>query len=150
MLKNLFSNFTNKDQKIIPSSEPIDGKIMYTFQNGLVAYQEELNLDQDEKLTGILVGFDLNAFSLENSIKDLIETIIKEKALLRVLKIILLPESEQSDLDDSLKGLKNSELQKVFNDFFSLNPTVINWLKTIGKDLTSLRQTPSTSNSSTQ
>lgn len=150
MLKNLFSNFTNKDHKIKPSSDPVNGRITYNFQNGLKAHQEELDLDQDEKLTEILLGFDLNTFSLDNSISDLIKSIVKEKALLSVLKIILVPDSEQAIPDATFAGIKNSELQNIFNDFFSLNPTVINWLKTIGKGLTSLPQIPSTSSSSTQ
>ena len=150
---NIFSLFgNNKDtndqtkQEIKPSSEVIDGRISYKFQCGIEAHQEELNLQQDEKLTSVLLGFDLNSFSLENtSIKDLINTLVKEKALNKILEIILHPSGNEKQ-DYSL--LKNSELQTVFSDFFSLNPTALNWLKTIGKGLTSLPQTLSTGTSS--
>lgn len=148
---NVFSLFgkngTAQDQQEIkPSSEIIDGRISYKFQCGIEAFQEELNLEQDEKLTGILLGFDINSFSLETtSIKDLINTLVKEKALNKILDIILLPSGNEKQ---DYSQLKNSELQTVFSDFFSLNPTVINWLKTIGSGLTSLPQTLSTKSSS--
>lgn len=150
---NIFSLFgNNKDtndqtkQEIKPSSGVIDGRISYKFQCGIEAHQEELNLQQDEKLTSVLLGLDLNSFSLENtSIKDLINTLVKEKALNKILDIILHPSGKEKQ-DYSL--LKNSELQTVFSDFFSLNPTALNWLKTIGKGLTSLPQTLSTGTSS--
>ena len=151
MLDNLLSKFSSnggqpaKDMQ--PSSEPVDGKITYKFQCGIEAHQEELNLDQDEKLTTILLGFDMNSFSFETtSIKDLIGILVKEKSLIKILEIILISDNDKPDYSQ----LKNSELQNVFGDFFSLNPTVINWLKTIGAGLTSLPQTRSTGNSSQQ
>jgi hypothetical protein len=151
MLNNLLSKFSGNGEpakEIQPSSQPVNGKISYKFQCGIEAHQEELNLEQDEKLTGVLLGFDMGSFSLEaTSIKDLIGTLVREKSLLKILDIILIPEG--SDKPD-YAWLKNSELQNVFGDFFSLNPTAINWLKTIGAGLTSLPQTPSTGNSSKQ
>lgn len=151
MLNNILSKFSGNGEpaeEMKPSSLPVDGKIRYKFQCGIEAHQEELNLGQDEKLTGILLGFDMNSFSFETtSIKDLINTLVKEKSLTKILEIILIPES---NVKPDYSQLKNSELQNVFGDFFSLNPTVINWLRTIGGGLTSLPRTPSTGNSSKQ
>lgn len=147
MLNNIISKLSgNSEDK--PSSQPINGKIRYTFHCGIEAHQEELNLEQDEKLTGILLGFDVNSFSLETtSIKDLIGVLIKEKSLIKILEIILIPGNNENP---DYSQLKNSELNNIFGDFFSLNPTVMNWLKTIGTGLTSLPQTPSTGSSSQQ
>jgi len=149
MLNNLFSLFANSGESgkdIKPSVDPINGKIHYSFQCGIKAYQEELNLDQDTEMTDLMLGFDINSFSLEkSSIKDLIDMLLKEKALSKILDIILI-QPEDAPYTDYGK-LKNSELAKIFSDFFSLNPTAINWLKTIGSGLTSISQTPSTKSS---
>lgn len=142
MLSKIFDKFKSTEE-FKPSSEPVNGKITYNLQCG-TAYQEELDIEQDEKLTEVLMGFDVNALSFENTtIKDLIQRVVNEKAVHKILSIILF--SEDKDFD--VRYIKNSELEMIFSDFFSLNPTAINWLKTIGGALISMSQTKSTSSS---
>ncbi len=142
MLSKIFDKFKSTEE-FKPSSEPVNGKITYNLQCG-TAHQEELDIEQDEKLTEVLMGFDVNALSFENTtIKDLIQRVVNEKAVYKILSIILF--SEDKDFD--VRYIKNSELEMIFSDFFSLNPTAINWLKTIGGALISMSQTKSTSSS---
>jgi hypothetical protein len=142
MLSKIFDKFKSTEE-FKPSSEPVNGKITYNLQCG-TAHQEELDIEQDEKLTEVLMGFDVNALSFENTtIKDLIQRVVNEKAVYKILSIILF--SEDKDFD--VRYIKNSELEMIISDFFSLNPTAINWLKTIGGALISMSQTKSTSSS---
>jgi hypothetical protein len=155
MLNKILSLFNKKNdtqsesqEERKPSSKIVDGRIHYEFKCGLKAYQEEMNLEQDQSLAEIILGFDLKSFSLETtSIKDLVDIILKEKALNKILDIILFRSDGSSDCFDLLK---NSELQIIFEDFFSLNPTVKDWLMTSGSGLTLLFQILSTENSSKQ
>lgn len=132
------ANKLNSNEK--PSTPVVEGKIHYKFQCGYEAHQEELSLEQDEKLTAILLTLNLSSLA-EISINELITTLTKEKLIPKVLGIILIGKE-----DNDYSKLKNSELEMVMADFFSLNPTAIAWLKTIGEGLASLKMIPSTSN----
>lgn len=155
-MKNIFSIFknTNSSKDIKPSSEILNGRISYKFSNGLECWQEELNLAQDEQLLEIAMSFDIENVSLEtSSIKSVIDMLLKENSLIRFLDIVLCrtvsPSQEQAAVElqndmELFKSLKNSELYNIVNDFFSLNPTVTDWFKTIGKGLTSTQMTRST------
>lgn len=123
-----------------------DGRIKYKFKCGIEAYQEELDLRQDELLTEILLELNIETFSFGNTkIKELVNILIKERVLIKVLDIIL---TTVKDTECDFLKLKNSELEEVFEDFFSLNPTVTNWLRNIGKGLTSSPLIQSISSSS--
>ena len=156
MFNKIFDKFKTKEE-IQPSAAPVGGRINYTFTNGLSAYQEQLNLGQDMELSQIALKLDLNASSLSN-MKNLVETLIREKVLISFLKIILLPVPMQSlpsltlvSLDDEipeelLLSLKNDELENILMDFFSLNPKPIKLLKTIAGEAITLLTTVSAKN----
>ena len=138
MLKNLFSFIANNETDPKPSTEVIGGKINYKFLCGLEAYQEELNLDQTERLTTLLLQIDF-ANVIENTLQEFIQMLSSGKVIQKVLDIILIGNTE-----NDYTQLKNSELQKVFSDFFSLNPTAVGWLKNIAQGLISIPPTQST------
>lgn len=144
MLKNLLSFIAGKDADPKASSPIVDGKINYTFQCGLRAYQEELNLHQTEKLTAVMLELDFSDI-VNKSLQDFILMLTNGKVITKILDIILIGVPENDLIKDvDYSALKNSELQAVFGDFFSLNPTAIGWLKNIVQGLTSIPQTPST------
>ncbi|MEO8447691.1 MAG: hypothetical protein ABI528_09365 [bacterium] len=142
MLKNILT-FLNPDVKKT-SSEIVDGKIHYKFQCGIEAHQEELSIDQDEKLVSVMMTLDINQLEAKSQIKDIIDLLLRTKLLYKMLMILLITRDCSNIDEKKLKALKNSELSNVLNDFFFLNPTAINWLKTIGKGLTSIQTIKST------
>jgi hypothetical protein len=147
MLKNLFTKLSGSSQDPVPSTEPIDGKITYQFQNGLVCYQEELSLGQDEQLVGILMNLELAGTDLENTkLKEIISRLLNDNLLYKMLQVVLISAEEKEIETEDLKSLKNSELEAVIKDFFSLNPTARDWFRTIGSGLTS-GKTPSDTSS---
>ncbi len=96
----------------------------YKFSNGLEASQEELTLLQDYELMDLISGVDAGSVSLTSmTIIDAIKRLREHKLIEKALAIILSIE-ENSDNFKKLSGLKNSELQEVFTDFFTLNPIV--------------------------
>lgn len=146
MLNNLFSKFSNQNSEDLkPSSEVINGCISYDFQCGLKAHQEQINLDQDFRLADILLELNLKDLNFEKtSIIEVISTLFENKIIYKILLVILLPDGDGEIKSEELGKLKNSELQIIFNDFFSLNPTAKDWLKTIGEGLISIQTTRST------
>lgn len=154
MLKNLFTKFAANTEEPKPSQEPVDGKIRYKFSNGLECRQEELTLGQDEKLVEIMMGLELSGVDLENTkLRDIISQLLSENLLYKMLQVVLIAEHTDKDFTrgginiDRLRSLKNSELEAVIKDFFSLNPTARDWLKTIGSGLISGQTTTGISNS---
>jgi hypothetical protein len=149
MLKNLFSKFATSEKEPQPSSEVINGRICYSFACGVEAYQEELTLGQDEELVGVLMELDIEGVDLEKTqIKEIIEKLLSDNLLHKLLQVILvIPGMEQKIPVEKIKQFRNSELQAVIGDFFSLNPTARDWLKTIGSGLISGQTTTGTSNS---
>ena len=149
MLKNLFTKFAAGAEEPKPSHEPVDGKIRYQFSNGLVCRQEELTLGQDEKLVEILMGLELSGVDLENTkLRDIISQLLNENLLYKMLQVVLIAETADAEITiEQLKSLKNSELEAVIRDFFSLNPTARDWFRTIGSGLTSGKTPSDTSNS---
>lgn len=149
MLKNLFTKFAANTEEPKPSQEPVDGKIRYSFSNGLECRQEELTLGQDEKLVEIMMGLELSGVDLENTkLRDIISQLLNENLLYKMLQVALIAEPAEAEISiEQLKSLKNSELEAVIRDFFSLNPTARDWFRTIGSGLTSGKTTTGTSNS---
>ncbi len=145
MINDLFSNFKNKD-KLKPSSEMKDGRIYYKLSCGLEVYQEELTLKQNEEIVKLITELDMSAISLDSQIMELVKTLLTGNVLTRALAIILIPCFPDSFDASKLSQIKNSELKNIFNDFFLFNPTVVNWLKTIGDALISIGKIPSTKN----
>lgn len=149
MLKNLFTKFAAGTEEPKPSQGPVDGKIKYKFANGLECRQEELTLGQDEKLVEIMMGLELSGVDLENTkLRDIISQLLNENLLYKMLQVVLIIEPEGKEIEiDQLRSLKNSELEAVIKDFFSLNPTARDWFRTIGSGLTSGKTPSDTSNS---
>ncbi|MBV6480205.1 MAG: hypothetical protein HGGPFJEG_03057 [Ignavibacteria bacterium] len=128
MLDKIFSMFK---EKTAPSKVPVDGKIHYKFKCGFIAWQEELNLQQDEELAKVLLNINIAYLNENSDIKSLLGLLMQEKILNKVLNIILIS-NDCSEVNYDL--LKNSELEVVFKDFFSLNPTAMKLLKnTVGE-----------------
>lgn len=115
-----------------------DGKIEYKFKCGIEAYQEELTLEQDEKLTVILSS--INITDSDIKIKEVFDVIATEKIINKFLNIIL----TAKDKDTDYSKLKNSELRAVVDDFFILNPAVKSLLQTLDGALNSKRTNRST------
>ncbi len=130
-------------EKQKPSSEIKDGKIEYTFKCGINAYQEELTLEQDERLAELLTAVSVPDAS-EMKLTDLFKILVKEKLINKFLKVILISK-DKSDKDSDFSRLKNSELQAVVSDFFILNPTVKSLLQSLGVALSSRKTSLSTS-----
>lgn len=93
-----------------------------------------------ELLSGL--GIEDGKVLLNTSIGDIIKKIVENDLVSELLNIILVIDNDTS-ADRDWSVLKNSELQKVIEDFFSLNPIVLSWLKTIGTGLTSAKTTRS-------
>lgn len=131
--------FATSEKEPQPSSEVVNGRICYSFACGVEAYQEELTLGQDEELVGVLMALDISGVDLEKTqIKEIIEKLLSDNLLHKLLQVILvIPGMEQKIPVEKIKQLRNSELQAVIGDFFSLNPTARDWLKTIGSGLIS-------------
>lgn len=147
-MKNFFSIFKNLTADSKPS-DIIDRRISYKFQSGLERFQEELDIEQDHKLMELVTSVDTENISLESSIGNVLKILSESIILVKFLQIILKGKDECSQESEAemYHKLKNSELHKILTDFFSLNPTVMGWLKTIGGALTSMPTIPSTSNS---
>lgn len=113
-------------------------KKSYTFSNGVTASQDELTIEQDYKLMDLLseLGIGEGKELLETPIRDIIGKLVKNDLLSKFLRIILRVENQNTDLTPvNWKKLKNSELQEVINDFFSLNPLVPQLLRGLGSGL---------------
>ncbi|MBK9333841.1 MAG: hypothetical protein IPM96_15900 [Ignavibacteria bacterium] len=119
-------------------------KRTYKFSNGITAAQDELNLGQDYKIMSLLSGLGIEDGKelLDSSIGDIIKKIVENDLVSELLNIILVIDNDTA-ADRNWSVLKNSELQKVIEDFFSLNPIALSWLKTIGTGLTSAKTTRS-------
>mgnify|MGYP000895635158 CR=1 FL=1 len=116
-----------------------DEETKKTYQIGNKSfYQEELTLGQDIQLTELIQETSLEEFSNVDTmnVAELIKLISKDKLITKFLRIILQSNSgNQLEDEDALK-IKNSQLELIINDFFSLNPSVKNLLMSISKSLT--------------
>ncbi|HCA42131.1 MAG TPA: hypothetical protein DEP28_02645 [Bacteroidetes bacterium] len=112
-------------------------KKSYDIGNKLF-FQEELNLGQDIQLTELLQETSLEEFSnVDNmNVAQLIKLISKENLITKFLRIILFNNEGNSLSDEDCFKIKNSQLELIINDFFSLNPSVKNLLMSISKALT--------------
>lgn len=149
MIGNIFS-FIDRS-KIEPSTLPVNGRIDYEFRAKeyiIKAYQEELDIEQNQKLVELLSKFKLNSGTFDTQTVDVILKFLKEQNLIaEFLKIILtIDYSVGGSHDTTLKYLKLSELEKILMDFFSLNPTLMRWLKSIESILILLLKTQNTDN----
>lgn len=96
-------------------------------------YQEELTLGQDIQLTELLQETSLEQYSnIDNmNVAQLIKLISKENLITKFLRIILLNNDGKVLEDKDALKIKNSLLELIINDFFSLNPSVKNLLMSI-------------------
>ncbi len=107
----------------------------YNFSIGITATQEELNIEQDYQLMDILseLGIGEGQDLMNTPIRDLIGKLVKNDLLSKLLDVILQVADQQTSPD--WKKLKNSELQEVITDFFTLNPLVVQLFKGLGSGL---------------
>lgn len=125
-------------------------KKSYKFSNGITASQEELTIEQDYMLMDLLseLGIGEGQDLLNTPIKDIIGKLVKNDLLSKFLDIILNVNETQADqLPGNWLKLKNSELQEVITDFFTLNPLVLQLLKTFGSGLGTTNTNTTLSNS---
>jgi hypothetical protein len=107
-------------------------KKSYKFSIGINASQEELTIEQDYKIMELLseLGIEDGKEILNTSIKDIIGKLVKNDLLSKLLNVILSVKENKSE--PNWKKLKNSELNEVIKDFFSLNPLVLMLFKSLG------------------
>lgn len=119
-------------------------KKSYKFSNGIEATQEELTIEQDYKLMDLLseLGIGEGQELMNTPIKDIIGKLVKNDMLSKLLNIILTEKDKIVDEGGNTlaglvdwKTLKNSELQEVMTDFFSLNPLVLQLFRGLGSGL---------------
>lgn len=78
-------------EQLQPSAEVVNGRISYTFANGVNEYQEELTLGQDEELVGVLMGLDISDLDIEKTqIKDIIGKLLSDNVLYKLLQVVLI------------------------------------------------------------
>lgn len=131
-------------------------KKSYKFSNGIEASQEELTIEQDYKLMDLLseLGIGEGQELLNTPIKDIIGKLVKNDMLSKLLNIILTAKDKITDEGGNTpaglvdwKTLKNSELQEVMTDFFSLNPLVLQLFRGLGSGLGMMNTNTTLSNS---
>lgn len=109
---------TATGNKEIISPEP--ARYDYVFSNGIKCFQEELTLQQDKRIAELITSLNIKDFA-ELKAAQLIELLSKNELLEKFLHIIFhvnyLPQGR------NFSQLRNSELERVFTDFFFLNPT---------------------------
>lgn len=113
----------------------------YQFKNGLKCYQEELTLAQDIEISQILSKHSEG----DDSQTNLIRLFSKQGVVEDLLSVILL--SENPIEKAKFLTLKNSELQKVIEDFFSLNENLRKLLTGSGIGQATLNMTSMSSSS---
>lgn len=91
----------------------------YNFNSGLKCWQEQLNLEQSEKLAELLNDVELDS-NTELTLSMINTALFRKKGLRRFLLIILNADTELSEND--FVQLKQDETEAVLNDFFTLNP----------------------------
>lgn len=120
----------------------------YTFSNGIKATQDELTIEQDYKLMELLLelGVEEGQDILKTPLKNIVKVLVKNDLASKFFGIILQTEADQPEAD--WKKLKNSEVEEVMTDFFSLNPVVHQLLKNFGRnqDTSNMNMTSSVSN----
>ena len=131
-------------------------KKSYKFSNGIEAWQEELTIEQDYKLMDLLseLGIGEGQELMNTPIKDIIGKLVKNDMLSKLLNIILTAKDKITDEGGNTpaglvdwKTLKNSELQEVMTDFFSLNPLVLQLFRGLGSGLGMMNTNTTLSNS---
>jgi hypothetical protein len=102
----------------------------YEFRSGLKCRQEELDIEQDTKISAAIKKANLGIDDIKElgklPILETIQKLLEKGILFELLEIILLPEDGTSgeEFKKLIKKIKNSELPEVFNDFFTLNPAL--------------------------
>jgi hypothetical protein len=119
----------------------MDDIINYQFKSGLKAQQSELTLKQNNQLLAYVSS--LSASSLgkllsgnldDVTLGEVIAEFTSELPVNKLLHIILRnPDGKPFDSPDAFDDLTNSEMIKIYNDFFSLNPAVLSLLKSLKK-----------------
>lgn len=119
--------FTKKLQRVSPAP----GNIKYKLCNGkLECFQQELTIAEDDAIMRLLENFSFEEVKDGTlQIKTVIAFLVKNKALIKFIRIIL---HIADDIPDSvITQITNSELQVVINDFFTLNPGAFTLLKNL-------------------
>lgn len=132
----------------------MDDIINYQFKSGLKAQQSELTLKQNNQLLAYVSS--LSASSLgkllsgnldDVTLGEVIAEFTSELPVNKLLHIILRnPDGKPFDSPDAFDDLTNSEMIKIYNDFFSLNPAVLALLKSLKKDVGTRMMTSTLSN----
>jgi hypothetical protein len=107
---------------------------LYKFKNGIQAHQEELSIEQDYRIAELMTELEIPGFEdIEKmQIQNLIKLLASSGVLEKFLEVILLPAKDTEGISaEKLKTLKNSEVQKVMDDFFTLNPLVKSLLQNL-------------------
>lgn len=103
-------------------------------------YQDELNAEQDQNIAELFTRLDLGDISDIASLRFdvIIKAIAKFKALSKFLSIIL-TDKDGNPIPESLAGkIKNSQMEGIIKDFFSLNPKVRELLTNLKNALLSM------------
>ena len=119
----------------------MDDIINYQFKSGLKAQQSELTLRQNNQLLQYVSSLSASALGslLSGNLNDVtlgevISEFTTELPINKLLHIILRDENNLTfGGPDCFDDVTNSEMIKIYNDFFSLNPAVLALLKSLKK-----------------
>lgn len=119
----------------------------YTFSNGIIASQDELTIEQDFQLMELLMelGLEEGQDILKTPLKNILKILVKNNLVSRFFNIILRIEADHPEAN--WIKLKNSEVEEVMTDFFSLNPMLSQLLISFGKNPDTLNMSMTSSNS---
>ena len=112
-------------------------------------FQEELTLEQDEKILALLKNLNLKDGLESLKIVDFASSLFENNVIGEFLSVILLPaDGAQTLAPESAKKIKNSTLSEIISDFFTLNNNLIQLLKTFAPALAGMNTTPTSPSSS--
>jgi len=98
----------------------------YKFSNGIRAYQEELNGEQDFQVADLFAKMEIGDLDMSTlKLKELFGIFKDKKDFVNNFFNIILttqPASDQVIGNIDFLKLKNSEMRAVIEDFFTLNP----------------------------
>jgi len=87
-------------------------------------FQDELNIYQDHRIAQLFSDLDIkNIDDIKNlTFSQIISLLSKSNVLIKFLSIILTDVLGNPVPDNIIGSIKNSQLEIIFKDFFSLNP----------------------------
>lgn len=120
----------------------------YKFSNGIRAYQEELNGEQDFQVADLFTKMEIGDLDMQKlKLKELLGILSNKKELVNQFFNIILFEKNSITGDANYLTLKNSEMRDVIQDFFTLNPGSRNLLTGILSQAAVMLKTMNSSNS---